>query len=37
VAGTHKKLEQLGVEEVELQDKMNKLEKECEKSKAEYQ
>ncbi len=37
VASTNKKIEQLGEEEGELKEKIGKLEKECEKSKCEYQ
>lgn len=37
VASTNKKIEQLGEEEAELKEKIAKLERECEKSKCEYQ
>lgn len=37
VASTNKKIEQLGEEEGELKDKIAKLERECDKSKSEYQ
>jgi chromosome segregation ATPase len=37
VASTNKKIEQLGEEESELKEKIAKLERECEKSKCEYQ
>lgn len=37
VALTNKKIDVLGEEEGELKDKVNKLERECEKSKSEYQ
>lgn len=37
VAATNKKIEQLGEEEGELRDKIAKLERDCDKSKAEYQ
>lgn len=34
---TNKKIDQMGEEETELKEKITKLERECEKSKAEYQ
>lgn len=37
VSATNKKMEQLGDEENELKEKIAKLDRECEKSKAEYQ
>jgi chromosome segregation ATPase len=37
VGSTNKKIEQLGEEEGELKEKITKLERECEKSKGEYQ
>lgn len=37
VTVTNKKIEQLGEEEAELRDKIAKLERECDKSKGEYQ
>ena len=37
VASTNKKIEQLGEEESELKEKITKLERECDKSKCEYQ
>ena len=37
VANTNRKIEQLGDEECDLKEKIAKIEKECEKSKSEYQ